>query len=420
MKKKRKNGEGTFREVLSQRTVNGKIKKKRIGWRLIVQDGWAEDGSPKKKEYRGKTKRECLEKKQASEAALSCKKEKKGSDKPFEETFAQWLKIKEKSGLRRSSIERIRSVSKRICNYFKGMRIGDLCESDIQGFLLNLSGLGYGVSTSEKYISTLKEFVEYCENEDVLGQQIFFNDIRIPNFKDPKTVRALSEEEIKIVLYTAKKISMSNNKRRPFSLYLCIVIALETGCRIGELAALRIGDIHFRTGWIEVTKTAVFIKESGKKGYYDYDRPPKTTSSIRQIPISNTCETALKMQIEENTKNKKEDFLFQDCNGDPIPVWWIHVELNTLNKYIEEHFPGQCPRITMHMFRHTMAVSWLVENSGKDMQNSLPFLQKVLGHKRMDNTLDTYLTIAQAKSARLDERLAHGMQVYDDATCFLE
>lgn len=416
MKKKRKNGEGTFREILSQRTVNGEIKKKRTGWRLIVQDGWAADGSPKKKEYRGKTKRECLEKKQMDESALFHTEEKKGSDRPFEEVYMQWLKTKEESGIRYLTIKKHRSIAKRICSYFKGERIGELRESEIQNFLLHLVDLGFSASTADNYIHALKGFVEYCKNENVLGYQINFKDIHKPaNYKDSKAIRALSEEEIKIVLYAAKKISTND----PFNLYLCIVIALETGCRVGELVALRIGDIHFSTGWIDVTKTAIYIKESGKKGYYDYDRPPKSASSVRKIPISNTCRAALKMQIEGNHENKEESYLFQDGNGMPVPVWRIIAKLKLLNKYLEEHFPAQCPRINMHIFRHTMAVSWLVENSGKDMQNSLPFLQKILGHKRMDKTLDTYLTIARAKSERLDERLARGMQVYDDATCFL-
>ena len=75
------------------------------------------------------------------------------------------------------------------------------------------------------------------------------------------------------------------------------IVALHTGMRIGELAALRWNDIDWDNNVIHVTRTLVYQKYENDTGKTFHFESPKTESSCREIPINKQCATALKKQF---------------------------------------------------------------------------------------------------------------------------
>lgn len=73
-------------------------------------------------------------------------------------------------------------------------------------------------------------------------------------------------------------------------------MAVSTGMRIGELAALRWSDIDWETNVIKVTRTLVYQKYEGDEQKSFHFENPKTATSKRNIPINHQCEMALKRQ----------------------------------------------------------------------------------------------------------------------------
>ena len=71
-------------------------------------------------------------------------------------------------------------------------------------------------------------------------------------------------------------------------------VAISTGMRVGELAALRWEDVDFEEMVIHVRRTLVYQKydEDTKKTFHF--ELPKTKTSFRDIPINRQCEIALK------------------------------------------------------------------------------------------------------------------------------
>lgn len=74
-------------------------------------------------------------------------------------------------------------------------------------------------------------------------------------------------------------------------------VAVSTGLRIGELAALEPEDIDFENKVIKVRKTLLFQILSDENEKEFRFGPPKTDTSVRDVPITKQCEMALKRQI---------------------------------------------------------------------------------------------------------------------------
>lgn len=141
--------------------------------------------------------------------------------------------------------------------------------------------------------------------------------------------------------------------------------------RFGELAALRWEDIDFKEKVIRVNRTLVYQKYLEDEGKTFHFEPPKTKTSIREIPINHQCEVALKKQyLQKNViKNKVptekkideqfQDLLFTTKFNTPLNSQIVcdaikkNVnEVNLIRDVTEEMEVFSC-----HCFRHTFATS---------------------------------------------------------------
>lgn len=152
---------------------------------------------------------------------------------------------------------------------------------------------------------------------------------------------------------------------------LGILISLKTGLRLGELCALRWCDIDLEEKTIKVNHNISRIKDdNGSKLVLDN---PKTTSSIRVIPI---CSSLLKVI---QTFKKEEDFFILSNSFSFLSPRTFTYRYHQILKHIG---------ISVHNFhaiRHTFATRCIEQ--GVDVKT----LSEILGHASVNITLNTYV-----------------------------
>jgi len=179
----------------------------------------------------------------------------------------------------------------------------------------------------------------------------------------------------------------------------CIVfyIAIYTGMRISEILALESRDIDLENKKIYIRKTLSHV-ENGRVLLED---TTKTYAGMRDVPILNT----LYDKLVELKKNKKRGFLFLNngnfyhascfntrfkklCKNADIRVYYkkIKVPGGRKTKKVYECNAKQS-RVNFHMLRHTFATR-CIENGISPV-----VLQKILGHKDIQVTLNTYTSV---------------------------
>ena len=199
-------------------------------------------------------------------------------------------------------------------------------------------------------------------------------------------------------------------------------VALQTGMRIGELAALRWKDVDWKNNVIHVTRTLVYQKyeDDDKKTFHFED--PKTNTSTRDIPINKQCSIFLKKQFMQKkvieTKAplvKKPDKQFQDLlfttkyntplNSQLVldAIEKIVNEVNMTRDYTEELEMFSC-----HCFRHTFATRCF--EAGIKPKT----VQKYLGHATLQMTMDLYTSVLQEHMSSEMDKLDNIFEKIED------
>lgn len=193
-------------------------------------------------------------------------------------------------------------------------------------------------------------------------------------------------------------------------------VALQTGMRIGELAALRWKDVDWKNNVIHVTRTLVYQKyeDDDKKTFHFED--PKTNTSTRDIPINKQCSIFLKKQFMQKkvieTKAplvKKPDKQFQDLlfttkYNTPLNSQLV---LDAIKKIVDEvnmtrDFTEELEMFSCHCFRHTFATRCF--EAGIKPKT----VQSYLGHATLQMTMDLYTSV-------LKEHMSDEMDKLDEA-----
>jgi integrase len=156
---------------------------------------------------------------------------------------------------------------------------------------------------------------------------------------------------------------------------------VASGCRWGEAAALKPGDIDKQAGTVKIRRAWKYSSAGYKIG------PPKTTRSRRAINIPADVLDALVYDGQE--------YVFVNTHGGPVryqafrPVWDRAVAIAKLD-----------PRPTPHDLRHTCA-SWL-------LAEGVPLLtvSRHLGHKSVKMTADVYADVDRTSHAAAADAMA--------------
>ena len=142
--------------------------------------------------------------------------------------------------------------------------------------------------------------------------------------------------------------------------YALVQLMLQTGLRIGEVAALRRADITVR-------ERAGALRVRHGKGLRE-----------REVPLNATARRALRQVFERDpAPARPEDPVFRSTHGEPLPVRSIQNTITGLVRRADLKRAG----ISAHSLRHTFALAWLRQHPGKLVE-----LAQLLGHESLDTT----------------------------------
>lgn len=158
------------------------------------------------------------------------------------------------------------------------------------------------------------------------------------------------------------------------------VVLFYTGMRISELAALKISDIDFENGFINIQNAMKYLT-----GQPPYIGKPKRDST-RIIPILPFVEIALKSRIEFIQSSGKrckldEELLFFNSRQNVITSEILIAHTKVIARRIEED------GFTNHAMRHSFATRLKEHDTQED------YIALVMGHKDITTTRRSYIDL---------------------------
>lgn len=213
-------------------------------------------------------------------------------------------------------------------------------------------------------LTFLKQIFKYAHEEEIL----LINPL--------KKVQPLNEPERDFQYLHKEEITTLLRANRFEEIYPILVIALNTGMRLGEIFGLCWDCVSLETDQILVKRT---LARSGLKD--------KTkTKLIRAIPMNDAVLDLIKQLFKNQTSSK---FVFADSKGESLrPDHFSSRQFKTalVNAGLK--------RIRFHDLRHTYASNYMM-NGG-----NLYDLQKISGHTKSDTTnIYAHLSPNHLKSA---------------------
>ena len=236
----------------------------------------------------------------------------------------------------------------------------------IQNFLNNITELSN--SYIQKIIIMLNQIFKEAIKRNYIYQNPMVNVTKPISKHKNKSVEALSIEEQKNLIKIIKGHKYED----------VYMIEMFSGMRCGEILALTPNDIDFVHNVIHVNKTI----SHNKRNELIISNTTKTDSSTRDIPITELFKSNIQHAIVTMQINPF-NLIFTTNNCTITSVSNINCYLHRLAKK-NKLKRGQ---VSTHMLRHTYAT--------RSIESGMPaeVLQKLLGHKNIQTTINTYTTI---------------------------
>ena len=173
----------------------------------------------------------------------------------------------------------------------------------------------------------------------------------------------------------------------PMQYRVIVMLAIDTGLRLGELMALKWSDIDMGSAILKVTKANQAVHGKGI-----ITKSPKNESSIRSVTISSNSLLLLEAYRSQQQETKHmlgslwadEEWLFTKWDGSAMypttPSQWFQ-------KFLKRH---SLPHMPFHGLRHLSATVWMAQ--GIPLKN----VSSRLGHADIRTTANIYSEALQS------------------------
>ena len=246
----------------------------------------------------------------------------------------------------------------RVIDYFGGRNIDEITRLDVKQYL---NGLNMKSKSKNSYKSCIKEIFELAVDDGIIDTNPALGITLKADTKLP--VEYYTREEVHKIL------SVADGIMKPY-----LMIAFNTGMRVGEILGLQIGDFK-PDGFIHIKRT----RTKGVIG------GGKTGNAIRKVPYSKDILEAVK-EIKSNNI-----FLFDTIDDASLLRYkWA----DTIQK-------ANVRRLKMYSARHTFATIML-----KEKIVSINELAGLLGHSTPKVTLQHYASVIDADLNSLGENFS--------------
>ena len=258
-----------------------------------------------------------------------------------------------------------------------------LSEEGIQAFANRMLARGYALKTVKDTLLVLKMIVRYGSKLKAWPEMdcaVHFPTIA-QREKGPEVLSG--EQQKRLLVHLQQNLSSKN---------LGILICLYTGLRIGEICALQWRDIDLAGGLLRITKTVQRICYAD--GAIRENRlvigPPKTPSSIREIPIPGAI---LRILRPLGRFAQPQHFLVSNAD-EPYEPRYYRAYFRKLLASLD------IPPIRFHALRHSFATRCI--QSRCDYRT----VSSILGHASISTTLNLYVHPGFEDKKRAIEKMA--------------
>lgn len=218
--------------------------------------------------------------------------------------------------------------------------ISEISSKTVDSFILYLRGRDTcNEVTVNSYLKGLRAFLYYAMEMNYLAE---FK-VRIIKV-DKKIKETYTDEELSMLL---KKPNLKTATFSEYKIWVFVNYLLATGNRISSAINVKIEDIDFGNGIIQINHTKNRIAQL--------------------IPLSQTLSGILKEYLKYR-KGLPEDYLFCNTYGEKGDIRTYQDMLKNYNN------KRGVDKTSAHLFRHTFAKKWIL--NGGDIFR----LQKILGH----------------------------------------
>lgn len=240
-------------------------------------------------------------------------------------------------------------------------------------------------SLARKTVKDMVVILKMCLKDYELSKN---QEIRIYSINFPREYYKAERKDV-LTEGEYKKFLMIIQKNLNYET-LGYAICLYTGIRIGELCALKWKDINLKERIIRIDKTIqrIYLKNGNRGMTKIVITLPKSSKSIRRIPISNQ----LYQLLHPFQKKNSDTYVLtgQEKYIEPR-LYRTHY-----NKFLEQH---NLPLIRFHGLRHTFATRCI--EAGADYK----VVSELLGHASVNTTLNLYVHPQMEEKRRCVELL---------------
>jgi len=308
-------------------------------------------------------------KKNLQEGIKSWGKKKPGEVYSATELFEHWLKDCTFDRVKPSTYENYYCcVQKYIIPFFKRSRNDQITELQVKQFIKTIYDEALLAETYKRKIisvfkTALREILKSANNYTSILEAV-----KIPRTKTT-TVQVFSIKEQRLI---ENEVLKSNDKRA-----LGVLLCFYTGIRLGEICALKWGNIDFEAGTVSIVGTVSRTKSFQKHGKRTtlLVGTPKSSNSIRKIPLPDFL---LKLSNKSITYAKNDNNYI--LSGSDVPI-----DPRTFQKLFKRILSSAGVKDRkFHAIRHTFATRAL--ELGVDIKT----LSEILGHSNVIITLNVY------------------------------
>lgn len=326
----------------------------------------------------------------------------------LDEWYEKWMKVYKSPNIRKNTKRHYVSIyEKHISPALGGMKLIDIGKIHIQNLINCLKEGGLQWETQNKVRVLLGDLFncaladQYVNRNPCLG-------VKCPSPRPENEPRFLSKDEQALFFECCAGRWYDN----------LFNVAINTGLRPGELAALTWDNIDIKNMVIYVEHTLVYQKFEGDEKKVFHLEDTKTLKSNRTVPINDECLKYLKRQFIQKSvisRRKQSTSFYDDClfvnrRNNPINATdYTHAITEVLRDVNELLDPlEQIEPFSGHTFRHTFATRCI--ESGIRPKT----LQTLLGHTNLKTTMDMYVHVDDASKQEQMELLENNFSPWDN------
>ena len=233
------------------------------------------------------------------ELANSAWRDPRQGDIRLDEWAASWLPTRH--DLRATTWARLEGVMrKQVLPHFGRVPLNKITNGSIRRWVTELLDAGLSSATVRKAVFGLRQ----CLEAAVADGRLSYNpplQIPLPSERQ-KPARFLSRAEVERLVQAT-----------PSRYQALVLVGAYAGLRWGEAVGLRRQDIDLTRSRIHVAHTAVELR-----GVITLDNPPKTTRSVRSVPVARSVMVRIGEHLETFVGEGSSDLVFTTVAGGPL------------------------------------------------------------------------------------------------------